>query len=302
MKHDLTDEDRRFRAQHVGASEVSALFGCNPWVTHFELWHRKAGNIAAPDLSANERVEWGMRLEPVIIAGAADRWGYEVETGADRVSNGEGLGGHPDVRAICPERGPGILEVKCVDWLVVKEWGEEPPLHYLLQGNTYAGLTASRWFDLVVLVGGNELRRFQYEYRPKLFAEAEKRTAEFWASIAAGTPPPADYAKDKDAIAALYPKQTAAVVNLEGDNLAASAAAEYLAAKELVKAAEARVEAAEAELRDKLGDAAEALVSGFYVKTSAVAGVPDREITADMVGNIIKGRKGYRRLYVKERK
>lgn len=302
MKHDLTDEDRRFRAQHVGASEVSALFGANPWVTHFELWHRKAGNIAAPDLSGSERVEWGLRLEPVIIAAACDRWGYEAETGADKVSNGHGLGGHPDTRAICPKRGPGILEVKCVDWLVVKDWGDEPPLHYLLQGNTYAGLTASRWFDLIVLVGGNELKRFQYEFRPTLYAEAEKRTAEFWASIAANTPPPADYTKDGDAIAALYPAQTNAVVNLEGDNLAASAAAEYLAAKAMVKDAEARVEAAEAELRDKLGDAAEALLSGFIVKTSAVAGVPDKQITAEMVGETIRGRKGYRRLYVKERK
>ena len=63
----LSDPDPRFRAAHVGASEYAALFDCSPYVTAFELFHRKAGNIDSPDLSDNERVEWGVRLEPAIV-------------------------------------------------------------------------------------------------------------------------------------------------------------------------------------------------------------------------------------------
>ena len=73
-----SDGDDAFRATHVGASEVAALFDCSPYLTRFELFHRKAGNISTPDFMAkgmpnNERIEWGLRLEPAIIAAAADR-------------------------------------------------------------------------------------------------------------------------------------------------------------------------------------------------------------------------------------
>src|SRR3546814_14288653 len=67
------DGDDAFRSSVVGASEVSALFGCNPWLTEFELWHRKAGNVATPDFAHNERTFWGTILEPVILAAASER-------------------------------------------------------------------------------------------------------------------------------------------------------------------------------------------------------------------------------------
>jgi predicted phage-related endonuclease len=41
-------DEAKFRAEHVGASEVAALFDCSPYLTCFELWHRKAGNISTP--------------------------------------------------------------------------------------------------------------------------------------------------------------------------------------------------------------------------------------------------------------
>jgi predicted phage-related endonuclease len=58
----LGDPDHDFRSTHVGASECAALFDCSPYVTRFELWHRRKGNVASPDLSDNERAEWGLWL------------------------------------------------------------------------------------------------------------------------------------------------------------------------------------------------------------------------------------------------
>jgi hypothetical protein len=140
----LSDGDDKFRREHVGASEVAALFDASPYLTHFELWHRKRGNIATPDFMAdgmpnNERIEAGIRLEPAIIEWACDKWGYERRETPLHLSNGKGLGGHPDQLVTDPERGPGLLEIKTADWLVAKKWGDEPPLHYLLQAQSYAG-------------------------------------------------------------------------------------------------------------------------------------------------------------------
>ena len=302
------DKDAIFRAQHVGGSEVAALFDCSPWLTHFELWHRKNGTIATPEFNAtrddgnpeNERIYWGVKLEAAIIEAAKERYGYTDREGGEALSNGKGLGGHPDRRVICPERGPGIVETKMVDWLERKKWGDEPPLNYLLQGNTYAGLDNVGWFDMLILVGGNKLERFQYDFRPKLFAEAEKRTEAFWQSIRANNPPKPDYTRDGSVIAELYAEADESVIDLRGDNLAHVAAAEYLFADEASKAAAKRRDAAKAELLDKLGTHGAMMLEGFVVRASTVKAIPDREITDDMVGQTINGRKSYRRFAVKE--
>lgn len=297
----LGDGDDLFRGQHVGASEVPALFDASPWLTKFELYHRKAGNIAVPEFGGNERIEAGIRLEPAIIDWACNKWGYIADEKPPRLSNKNGLGGHPDQLVTCPERGRGILEVKTADWLIAKGWGDEPPLNYQLQTMTYMGLAGVEWGDLVMLIGGNELRRFQIEFRPKLFAEIEARVAAFWQDVADGKAPKPDYTRDGDAIGALYTPGTDETIDLQGDNLAAIAAAEWLAADEACKAAALRRDAARAELAEKLGEAGTAFLDGFIVKSPTVKASPDIEITPKMVGEILKGRKAHRRFSVKEK-
>ncbi|WP_010337818.1 YqaJ viral recombinase family protein [Sphingobium yanoikuyae] len=295
------DGDDAFRASVVGASEVAALFNQHPWLTEFELWHRKAGNVATPDFTGNERAEWGVRLEPVIIEGACDRFGYQKLETPKRLTNDAGLGGHPDQMVICPQRGRGILEVKTADWIVAKGWGDEPPLNYLLQVMSYMGLAGCDWGDVIVLVGGNELRRFQYQFRPIIWSDIEARVAAFWRSIAAGDPPAADYTRDLPTISALYPEDNGDLIDLRTDNLAVDAAARWLTGKALEKQGKAQADAAQAELLDKLGNAGVALLDGMTVKCPTTKAQPDREITADDIGTIIKGRKSYRRFSITEK-
>jgi predicted phage-related endonuclease len=301
--------DEQFRATNVGASEVAALFGCSPYLTRFELYHRKKGNIATPKFNAvvdgvpeDERIYFGVKLEAAIIEAAKERYGYTDRDQVDKLSNGAGLGGHPDRRVICPERGPGILEIKTADWLVRKQWGDEPPAHYLLQSQAYQGLDRVQWGDVLVLVGGNKLERFCYEFRPKIYAEIERRVADFWQSIEANDPPPADYTRDIETIGELYRDGTDETIDLTADNLAHEAAAAFLFAKESRLEAEKREDAAKAELLDKLGTASTGLLNGFVLRCANVAAVPPTEITADMIGSTIGGRKSYRRLTVKELK
>jgi predicted phage-related endonuclease len=293
------DGDDEFRSSVVGASEIAALFDVSPYCTRFELYHRKAGNVAVPEFGGNERIEAGIRLEPVIIDWACDKWGYAKAETPKRLENGKGLGGHPDQLVTCPERGRGLLEVKTADWLVAKSWGDEPPLHYQLQALSYMGLAGVQWADIVILIGGNELRRFQIEFRPGLFAEIERRVGEFWQSIADGNAPKPDYTRDGDTIRELNAAPGDTVIDLQGDNLAAIAAAEYLAGKEIEKQGKARAEAALAELVDKMGENGTALLEGFTVRATKIAAIPDREAQP---GEIIKGRKSYCRYTVKEMK
>lgn len=296
----LAGSDEAFRATVVGASEVAALFDASPYVTRFELWHRKNGTIATPDFGGNERIEFGIRLEPVIIEAAVDRYGYTLLDTPKRYDNGKGLGGHPDQLAMCPRRGKGILEVKTADWLVAKKWGDEPPLHYLLQNLAYQGLAEVEWGDVIVLVGGNELRRYEYQFRPVIYADIEARVVEFWQSVKAGKPPKPDYTRDGDTIAELIGAPDETVIDLRLDNRACLLAAEYLDAKQRMKGAEQDAEAAKAELMEKIGTAGVAMLEGYRIGCNMTKGTPDKIITPEMVGEIIKGRRGYRRFDVKE--
>ena len=305
IRRELSDQDDAFRAEHVGASEVAALFDASPYLTHFELWHRKNGTIATPDFMAdgmpnNERIEAGIRLEPAIIDWACDKWGYVRRETPKNLDNGAGLGGHPDQLVTCPERGDGLLEIKTADWLIRKKWGDEPPLNYLLQAQTYAGLAKVQWCDVVCLVGGNQLERFTYEFRPAIFAEIEKRVTAFWQSIRANDPPAPDFARDGRTLAEVLGEPTDEVIDLRHDNAADHLACEFLAAKAEIKAAEQRAEEAKNALLLKIGDAGRALLPSHRIGANLTKGSPDKVITADMVGEIIKGRRGYRRFDVKE--
>ena len=297
----LSDGDDAFRASHIGAAEVAALFDASPYATRFEIWHRKRGTIATPEFGGNERIEWGVRLEPAIIAAAADRYGYELEETPKHLSNGAGLGGHPDRLAFCPDRGNrGILEVKTVDRLIRKQWGDEPPLHYLLQAQAYAGLAGRAWCDIIVLVGGNSLERFTYEFRPKVYADIERRVTEFWQSVRANDPPPPDFARDGDALAEVLGEPTEEVADLRHDNQADELAEEWLTLKSTAKATETRLDEIKTELLLKIGSAGYAMLPNHRIGASQTKDSAGKFVTETMVGTYVGARKGYRRFDVRE--
>jgi predicted phage-related endonuclease len=303
--------DAAFRASVVGASEVAALFDVSPWLTRFELWHRKNGTIATPEFNArnvdgspvNSRIHWGVKLENLIIQEACERWGYEPIETPSRVDNGAGLGGHPDRVVWCPDRkAKVVLEAKSVDWLQRKKWGDEPPTQYLLQPNTYAGLLKAEHFDVVTMVlGGNtDIERSQNLFRPKLYAETERRVAEFWESVRAGKPPKPDYTRDGAVIQEVIGEPNDTLIDLTRNNRAGLLAADYLVAKARMKAAETEMEAAKAELLEAIGDNSVAQLEGYRIACGMTKGSSDKLITAEMVGEVIKGRRGYRRFDLKE--
>lgn len=288
-----------FRKRHVGGSEVAALFDEHPNLTHFELWHRKAGNIAESEFAGTERSQWGVALEPAIIDEACRRETWTLADKPEFVSNGRGLGGHPDAHVLIGE-ARATLECKCVDRLIVRGWGDEPPMNYLLQVQTYMGLAGHDSGVLVALVGGNELRIWHYDFRPRLFAEIERRVENFWRSVEQGDPPAPDFAADGRVIGELYGHGDGGHVDLTGDNYAAVLAQRFLSAKTDEKEARERAEAAKAELVQKIGNASTARLDGFALTARRTKDTAPTLITAAMVGTTYGGRNGCRRFEVRE--
>jgi predicted phage-related endonuclease len=263
------------RAKHVGGSEVSALFNEHAQMTAFELWNIKAGRIPKPDFSDNERIFWGKHLEPAIAAGVASKTGWTIRKVRRYLSNPDiGLGSSLDHEIVSNDRGPGVLEIKTADWLIAKGWENgEPPLSYMLQVMAYLSVTGRAWGCMAVLVGGNDLRLFNFDRRPGTIKIIEDRVAEFWRSVRDGVEPKPDFAKDGDTIGKLYAStEDGKVADLNGSNRAPELIAAYQQAAVDEKDADARKSAAKGELITLVGDAEMAICGSAKISAKMVKG------------------------------
>lgn len=270
---------QELRARHVGASEVAALFGASPYMTAFELWHIKRGALPAPDLDDSDRVFWGQVLEPAVAQGAAAMRGWRVRK-VRRYSPHQsvaGMGASMDFEIIAHERGAGCLEIKNVDRLVYRDTWEdgEPPLHIELQLQHQLACTGRPWGAIAALIGGNDLKVFERERRPKTIERIENAVAAFWASIEAGREPKPDFLADAAAIAALHRDATAGKVeDMTGDNRLTELCALYRASADAEKAASEAKDAAKAEMLTKIGDAERVICGPHTISAKTVAGGP----------------------------
>ena len=77
----ITPTDREhwlaLRQQDITSTDVAALFNISPYLTIYELWHRKNKSIAI-SIEETERMYFGSLLEPVIAQEAAKRNGWAV--------------------------------------------------------------------------------------------------------------------------------------------------------------------------------------------------------------------------------
>jgi predicted phage-related endonuclease len=301
----LTDvEWHHLRSQVVGGSEVAALFGAQPdyCLSLYGLWMVKAGRVPLPTVS-NPRTVWGLKLEAAIAEGCAEQEGWTIRKGShvvDPVTPGMGCTLDFIIESGEPGKGHGALEIKNVDRLVhARSWQDgEPPMHILLQHQHQMACTGYSWGAVGELIGGNELRIYRYEARPRLIADIRRRVREFWQSIEAGCEPSVDGSDTTTAILrALNLETIDEVADLTADNEAPEICAGLLHATEARKAAEHVENEFKNRLIQKLGPNRKARAQGFFISTAIT---PEKPARAAEPGEIIAGRKESRRYSVKE--
>lgn len=291
----LSEEHQAQRARVVGASEVSALFDLHPQLTRYQLWHVKAGRIQPPDLSGNERVEAGIFIEPSIAAWIAHRTGWPLEKFPGHATHPrvEGMGASPDYRILQHERGPGLVQIKNVDRLVYRDWNDEPPINYQLQLQHELACTDYSWGALGVLVGGNELRLFDYSRHEPSISRLEAEVSAFWRSIHDDQPPTPVWEVDLETIQQIHGYgRPGSVADLSADERLDELCAAYKAAGGEEKEAKARKEAAKAEILTLIGEAELAFSASWRVNAKNIAGGPVSYVRSDYRDFRIFPRKG----------
>jgi putative phage-type endonuclease len=207
-----TDEQwLELRQRDITSTEISALFGCSPYMTPFELWQRKHKNIRL-ELDPNERMAWGLRLQDAIAQGLKEEHGWDMRRINQYFRLPEHrLGSSFDYRGKTELLFGGFLvEIKNVDGLVFRnDWPNgEAPLHIEIQLQHQLLVSGLDRGYIAALVGGNKMHLIERLADPKVHEQILARSAEFWKSVDLNEEPSPDWVADSDFIMELY-KRTA---------------------------------------------------------------------------------------------
>lgn len=311
------------REQDVTSTEAAALFGCSPYLTDFELYHRKTGQLE-DSFQENDRTRWGTRLEAAIAYGVAEDLGLLVEPyKVYRRVAGQRMGSSFDFRVIgladdwagedetyrnlFRQHGPGLMEVKNVDGLAFRRsWidGEdvEAPPHIEIQVQHQLEVDDVEWAVVAPLVSGNTPKPFYRLRDREIGAAIRAKVAEFWQRVADNNPPAPDFANDAGAISRLYVHANDNTVDMSDNNYLAELCAKYKFAGDDEAAAKKRKDAIRAEILTIIGEAGKVLAPGFTINAGTVAENPGKLITDEMVGTYVGGRRAYRNVRITAKK
>lgn len=261
------------RARDVTSTDVAALFGVSPYLTLFELWHRKRDKMVV-EIEPTERMKWGNRLQDAIATGIAEDQGWKIRRMDEYVRDPALKMGSSFDYAIWDT---GILEIKNVDALAFKEgWvveGDEleAPPHIELQVQHQLAVSGRAFAWIGALVGGNRVVLIKREPDEKIITAIQETVAGFWESIDLGRVPQPDFSRDADFIARLYGyAEPGKVFDASTDASIASLAMRYRDLGQQVRELEKARDAAKAEILTRIGDAEKVKGADFTITANLV--------------------------------
>ena len=295
------------RSQHIGASDVAALFDMSPFTTLWQLWMEKSGKLPPEDLSDNKSVQAGTFLESGIANWAAHRWDMKIEKVVDYYTADDcpGMGASLDFQT----DGGHPVEIK---WSAHGDgWEYEgdtitcAPDNYVLQVLHQMACTDAEYGWLIALIR-NEPRRMKVPRSVEIISKIKSHVAKFWDSVRAGEEPPVDFEKDGEAVVRLLDFVPMSEVTLTTEH--AHLFQTYLENAAVEKEAKAKKDAAKTELltlsieemkkMNTSQDKAVVKCGDHKLSISTVKASVGTEITAEMIGNFYGARSGYKKVTV----
>lgn len=212
----------KLRENYLGASEVAAALGLNPYKSPLRLYLDKMGH--AEDLSDNEHVEFGIQMEEPIREWFSKRFvkveGVDIEVCKYpftlRHPEIEFLSASPDGIIEHPGLGTGLIEIKTASERMWKEWeGENLPDMYYLQVQAQLCVTGLEYAYIVALVG----KKLLWKHIPRndeVIQPMVEQLSRFWYEhVLAKVPPvPIGMSSDTDALKLLYPEPSGEMIQL----------------------------------------------------------------------------------------
>jgi len=288
------------RLLDVTSTEVSALFGLNPYQTEFELYHQKKDKVvvSVPD---SERMMWGRNLEDSIALGFAEKYKMKVEQFDVYMRNPETRMGSSFDYKIVSEDEPMILEIKNVDGLAYRknwiEYDEEtisPPDHISMQLQHQLEITGYNVGYIVALVGGNTMKVVKSKRDPNIGKKIREKVEEFWQRIKTNTPPDVDYTRDAEYIMKNLYNEADANLIMNADEDTDTLIDDYNAINRECVSLEQQKKAIKAQILERSQGASKIVSKYGTISCSMSKASKGKLITPEMVGTYINPRKSYR--------
>lgn len=195
------------RALDVTSTEVSALFGCSPYMTEFELWHVKKDQLIST-VAENERMKWGVRLQDSIAAGIAEENGWKIRRMDEYIRDPATRAGSSFDFLVYEgetKTPKALLEIKNVDslafrdgWLKNDDGTIEAPPHIELQVQHQMMVSGLREAYIGALVGGNQLNLIYRPVNDEVVAALRAKIRMFWTSIEQNMKPDPNFSRDSE--------------------------------------------------------------------------------------------------------
>jgi putative phage-type endonuclease len=296
------------RKEDLTSTDIASLFGVSPYVTYFDLWHRKKTGDA-PSMSDNDRLMSGRFLEPAIAAMGAKKMGLEIEPFKDYIRIPQKrLASSFDFKT----SDNAILEIKNVDyWAYKKGWivegadldAEEAPVHIELQVQHQLFISGFEKAYIVALIGGNRIQILERCRNERIIVEIQKKAEYFWESIENNQPPSPSFPRDSELVTSLFlHSKKGKIVEATDDEDLNALSNRYLSSLALKTAMEEEVKSLKAQILMKIGDSEKTMLKDFVIKATSVSGNPGSLITAEMaqkmIGTVTGARSGYRRFQI----
>lgn len=250
----LSAADLALRRHHIGASEIAALVGENPFSSPLDIWLKKTGR--AEDKPSSQS-EWGHRIEDLVAEVFAEKHGVTVVKSPTMVNEKYPIAMATPDRLIVGQAA--CLEAKNVGHRMMHKWrrGSDAwtaPEYVRLQGQFQCLVGGFDRFHVAAFLGGRDDYDEAFAYDAELAGYLYEIAARFWRDhvIADVQPDPTNSAKDRDYLARRYPTTTGNL--LSSDEEIDALARAYNVARADAKDAKARKDEAQNKLCARIGD------------------------------------------------
>jgi putative phage-type endonuclease len=184
----------------IGGSTIAAAAGIDPYCSPTALFLRMTGQVPEPETNGHMRI--GKALEPVIID-LMNEDGYCVARPFRAEYSDSArpwLVGHID--AIGTSDRQYVIECKATGGWALRSWnGDEPPVTWQAQVQTYMHLTETDRAVIAALIDGTTLRTIEVQRDDRAIAMLLDRAERFYGMLCRGEIPEMDGAKStRDAL------------------------------------------------------------------------------------------------------
>jgi putative phage-type endonuclease len=283
----------------IGASEISAVVGLNPYASPWDVWLRKTGQ--APEFQTTEPIEWGHRLEPAIRQAYADKTGAAIHVPLASIfhKTTPWARATPDGIVIQGGQWQHLVQCKNVGTWVEKAWKDAPPAYVQLQEQWEMYVTDLARADVAVLIGGNGFRIYTVHRDDKMIGDLVSIASEFWQRVETRTAPPIDAS---DACREHFERKLSkgSAVELEADPQLAERIAEWQRLHSEGKRITTEIERIKNEVRAAMADAQAERVQSPYgapcLQKRGGTSSTDWKLVAELLGSTKCSEDEYRAL------